>query len=294
MNPRFPIYIPSKGRADHPITIRHLEKMKVPYHVVVEKQEWKRYNEIVENGKVLVLDPKFQEEYETLDTIGDAQGKGPGAGAARNFAWAHAIDQGYDWHWVMDDNIMGFFRLNKNRFWRFTDGTVFRCMEDFVLRFQNVAMAGPQYFMFAPRKTKMPPFIRNTRIYSCNLIRNDIDFRWRGRLNEDTILSLDILKAGWCTIQFNAFLQDKMTTQKLKGGNMSEFYGKEGTGPKTRILIEAHPDVARVAYRFGRIHHYVDYRRFKKTKLIRKPDVEITGGVNDYGMRLEDDAKKAR
>ncbi len=79
--------------------------------------------------------------------------------------------------------------------------------KDFVLRYENIAMAGPNYFMFAPRKRKHPPFSLNTRIYSCNLIRNDLPFRWRARYNEDTDLSLRMLKAGWCTVLFYVFLK---------------------------------------------------------------------------------------
>ena len=62
--------------------------------------------------------------------------------------------------------------------------------------------------MFVPRKSAdLPPFKANTRIYSCILIDNALPFRWRGRYNEDTDLSLRVLKAGLCTIQFNAFLR---------------------------------------------------------------------------------------
>ena len=105
-------------------------------------------------------------------------------------------------------------------------------------------MSGPNYFMFASRKTAVPPFVTNTRIYSCNLIRNDVPFRWRGRYNEDTDLSLRMLKAGWCTIQFNAFLQFKMSTQTVKGGNTADFYAVEGTGAKSAMIVALHPDVS--------------------------------------------------
>jgi hypothetical protein len=159
-------------------------------------------------------------------------------------------------------------------------------MEDFCERYRNVAMAGPNYEMFVPRKEKRARLILNTRIYSCNLIRNDVPFRWRGRYNEDTILSLDMLKAGWCTVQFNAFIQKKVATQKVKGGNTAEFYAKEGTYPKSLMQVKVHPDVSRLTWRFGRWHHYVDYRPFKKNRLVRKEGVEIPQGVNNYGMKL--------
>jgi len=172
-------------------------------------------------------------------------------------------------------------------------------MEDFALRYKNVSMAGPNYFFFAPRKTQQPPFITNTRIYSCNLIRNDTGFRWRGRYNEDTIISLDMLTAGWCTIQFNAFLQDKMCTQVLKGGNTEEFYHAEGkvqdgeryadtgTLAKSQMLANVYPQYCKVVRKFSRIHHEVNYRPFKTQKLIRRDDIKISTEPNEYGMKLK-------
>ena len=284
MNPQFPLYIVSKGRAETRFTAKHLEAMGVPYYIVVEEQEYRAYASVIDPKQVLVLDPAYQRQYDACDDLGDTKSKGPGA--ARNFAWEHAIATGALWHWVMDDNIKGFFRLNRNLKVPASDGTVFRCMEDFVLRYDNVAMGGPNYFMFASRKSQVPPFTLNTRIYSCNLIRNDTPFRWRGRYNEDTDLSLRMLKAGWCTVQFNAFLQYKVPTQTVKGGNQADFYAKEGTLPKSRMQVNLHPDVSRLVWRFGRWHHSVDYRSFKANVLRRKPDALVGDGVNDYGMRL--------
>ena len=55
---------------------------------------------------------------------------------------------------------------------------------------------------------------------------------------------------------------------------------------KSRMLAEMHPDVARVTWRFGRWHHYVDYSPFKKTKLIKKSDVKNLKSVDNYGLQL--------
>lgn len=285
MNPQFPVYIVSKGRWESRLTSKYLEAMGIPYLVVIERQEFEQYAAVIDPAKILILDPRYQAEYDTFDDLGDTKSKGPGA--ARNFAWDHAIASGATWHWVMDDNIRGFYRFNRNMKIPVSDGTVFRCMEDFVLRFDNVAMAGPNYFMFCSRKTQQPPFVLNTRIYSCNLIRNDVPFRWRGRYNEDTDLSLRILKAGLCTVQFQAFLQYKMPTQTVKGGNDADFYAREGTLPKSRMLVQMHPDVSRLAWRFGREHHYVDYSRFKSLRPKPKAGVLIPEGVDNYGMTLQ-------
>ncbi len=282
MTPQFPLYIPSKGRWEKRLTVRALETIGVPFRIVVEEQERERYAAVIDPAKILVLDPEYQRAYDARCEL--PEGASKGSGPARNFIWDHSMSEGHAWHWIMDDNIQRFMRLNRNLKVPVADGTVFRCMEDFVLRFRNIGMAGPTYDTFAPRKKAWPPYWLNTRVYSCNLIRNDIPFRWRCRYNEDTDLSLRILKAGWCTVLFNAFLQKKMATMSQKGGNTDELY-KHGTEEKSRQLWREHPDVTKLISRFGRPHHYIDCSGFKNP-LVLRPGATIPDGVDDYGMRL--------
>ena len=287
-NPQFPLYIPTKGRADSRLTAKVLEEMNVPFRLVIEDQEYKTYADVIDKSKLLVLDKKYLDDYDTCDDLGSTKSKGPGA--ARNFIWDHSISEGYKWHWVMDDNIKLFRRWNKNKRYKCYDGTPFKVMEDFVLRYENIAMAGPNYSFFVIDKWghNYGAFTVNTRIYSCNLIRNDVPFRWRGRYNEDTDLSLQMLKAGWCTVQFNAFLQEKTNTQVLKGGNTEAFYAKEGTIPKSQMQVRLHPDVSKLVWRYGRWHHHVNYNKFKReNKLIKKKDIQIKQGINNYGLQLK-------
>lgn len=287
MNPKYPVYIVSKGRWESRLTSKAFETMGVPYYIIVEEQEYDNYAAVIDPKKILILPKKYQDEYDTCDDLGDSKSKGPGA--ARNFAWDHSIYAlGEDRHWVCDDNIGSFKRLNRNKKLVVMSGTIFRVMEDFVDRYENVAIAGPNYIFFAPATENIPAFRLNTRIYSVLLIKNDIPYRWRGRYNEDTDLSLRALKDGWCTVLFNAFLQNKSTTQKVKGGNNADFYQLEGTTPKSEMQVKLHPDVSRVVTRFHRIHHYVDYTPFKGNKLIRKQGVDVPDVVDDYGMKLVD------
>jgi hypothetical protein len=278
--------------------------MKVPHYLVVEPQECDGYEKSVrdwekETGQksyatVLELDLRYKDTYELLDDLGLTKSTGPGP--ARNFAWDHSIKTGAEWHWVADDNINNFLRLTNNLKIKVGDGSCFRVMEDFCLRYENVTMAGPNYRSFASQNSAMPPFITNTRIYSCNLIKNDAKwvsgsragelFRWRGRYNEDTIISLDMLTQGFCTVQFNAFLQDKLRTQVLGGGNTAEFYSGEGTAPKSRMLKEVYPEYTELVWKFGREHHHVNYLPFKSTSLKYKSDVVIPDG-DPYRMKLK-------
>ena len=286
MSPKYPIYIVSKGRWETRLTSKALERINVPYYIVVEAHERDQYAAVIEPQKVLVLPERYLREYDTCDEVGEARGKGPGA--ARNFCWEHSLSMGFIRHWVMDDNIASFNRLNRNLMVKVTSGAIFRAAEDFVDRYDNVAIAGFNYDFFAKAKEPLPAFVMNTRIYSCLLIDNSLPIRWRGRYNEDTDLSLRVLKDGLCTVQFNAFLQEKATTQTMKGGNTDEFYAKEGTLPKSQMLADLHPDVAEVVWRFNRWHHHVDYTPFKRNQLVRREGLVIPEGINEYGMVLKD------
>lgn len=289
--PKYPIFIPSKGRSNTRLTMKALTAMNVPFTVVVEEQEYDAYAKHLDPSQLLVLDKSYQDNYDTCDELGTEKSKGPGP--ARNFIWDYAASKGHKRHWVMDDNIISFYRFHENRQIKVYSGAIFQAMEDFCDRYTNVAMAGPNYFMFVPRKQKAPPFVLNTRIYSCNLILNDIPYRWRGRYNEDTDLSLRMLKDGWCTVQFNAFLQEKLRTQLIAGGNTAEFYQKEGTLPKSKMLVQLHPDVARLTWKFQRWHHEVDYKPFKKNLLQRHKDISLAAKPNDYGLELKKVSNRA-
>ena len=286
MLPRYPIYIVSKGRWKNRLTSKALNVMGIPYKIVVEQDQLPMYQAEVGADRCLVLPQRYLDEYDTCDDLGDSKSRGPGA--ARNFVWDHATELGSKRHWVMDDNLDAFHRLNRNIKRESDTPAIFAAMEDFVDRYENVPVAGPNYYSFVKSSDGVPAFVTNTRIYSCLLIQNDAPYRWRGRYNEDTDLSLRVLKDGLCTIQFNAFLQGKVTTQRMKGGNTDEFYALEGTKAKSQMLADLHPDVAKVVWRFNRWHHHVDYKPFYRNRLIKRKDVVVSEKVNNYGMGLVD------
>ena len=273
----------SKGRADKCLTAIALTLMGVPFRVIVERAQLRDYAATIGFQRLLVLPESYLDEYETCDDLGRSRSVGPGA--ARNYALDHATASGAEYHWVMDDNLHDFHRLHLNEKIPCRSDTPFRATENFVKRYSNVPLAGLNYYSFCKSTDAVPPFVANTRIYSCLLIRNDIGLRWRGRYNEDTDLSLRVLKRGDCTIQMNAFLCGKVTTQRMKGGNTDEFYSDEGTLPKSKMIADLHPDVAKVVWRFNRWHHHVDYKPFKKTPL-RWASMPPPDRVNNYDMEL--------
>lgn len=287
MLPKYPVYIVSKGRAANGLTTRALYEMGVPHFIVVEEDELELYQSGRCYGELLVLPPIYKAEYETFDELGYG-GKSTGPGPARNFCIDHSIWIGFQRHWVMDDNIDAFHYLNRNEKFEVRTGATLRAAEDFVCRYSNVPVSGLNYYSFCKKVDPVPPYILNTRIYSCLLIENNSGYRWRGRYNEDTDLSLRVLKDGLCTIQFNAFLCGKITTQRMRGGNSADFYDNEGTLPKSQMLVDMHPDVAKVVFRFNRWHHHVDYSKFKNNKLKKIVDTSQLPKINNYGLTLVD------
>ena len=287
MNPKYPIYIISKSRWESRLTSKSLESICTPYRIVIEPQEYDQYAKVIDPKKILVL------PFSNL---------GQGSIPVRNWVWEHSLSKGFSRHWILDDNLgqnfkigtRGFFRLNNNLKVPVASGTIFKIAEDFVDRYKNIAISGFNYFMFASRKAKTTPFYLNTRIYSCILIQNNIPYRWRGRYNEDTDLSIRALKDGWCTVLFNAFLCRKMATMTMKGGNTDELYQGAGLDKKeddgrwkmAKSLKDQHPDIVEITRKWGRWQHSVNYKPFAKNKLIKKEGVIIPKGVNNYGMKL--------
>ncbi len=275
MNPKFPIYIVSKNRFDSRYTVKALTACKIPFRLVIEPQEFEQYKTVLPKDQILIL---------PFSDVGSSI-------PARNWIWEHALSENHERHWILDDNIRNFVRLYRNLKVIVDSGVTFRAIEDFCDRYENIALASMQYDYLAKRKQKIAPIIFNTRVYSCILILNRLPFRWRGRYNEDTDLSLRVLKAGWVTAEFNAFLCSKVGTLLMRGGNTDELYQGNGRLKMAQSLENQHPDCVRINHKWGRFQHQVDYRSFKKNKLIRKAGIEISKEPNEYGMKLTTNGK---
>ena len=272
---RYPIYVPTKGRFDSRYTIKALDHMQTFYYVVIEDHEYDLYSKILTDDRILILPWSKPSEFSQLVQT-------------RNWIKKHSIDNGYTRHWQIDDNINGFERLNRNRRRKVNCDSIFRASEDFVDRFNNVAIAGFEYRQFSGgARRKKPPFKLNHRVYSVSLVNNALEYNWRGIYNDDTDLCLRSLKAGWATITFNCFLQNKMHTMSVKGGNTPIYTTGDSREKFVDSLVEQHPDVTSKVWRYGRWHHDVDYRKFKLNNPKLKEKFKSRLGektINNYGM----------
>lgn len=257
------------------MTAQFLIEDKVPFHLVVEPQEETEYSSRFGKERVLVL------PFSNL---------GLGGIPARNWCWEHAKAAGHERHWILDDNIRRVRRWFKGKRIPCSAGVALKVVEDFVDRYENIAIAGLNYSMFAipTGKKGRPPFSLNCHVYSCLLILNSLSHRWRGRYNEDTDLCLQVLSDNWCTVLVNAFLIEKMATMTMKGGNSDQLYKADGRLKMARSLERMWPGVATTYKRFDRAQHCIKdgWKRFD-TPLKRKPGLNLEElPPNEYGMKI--------
>lgn len=269
--PRYPIYIPSRGRFLTALTAKFLIRDEVPFFLVVEPHEKDEYGKRFGYERLLVL------PWSNLGVTGLI--------AVRNWIKDHAVASGAERHWQLDDNISGIWRKWRGRRLYCAAGVALAATEDFVDRYENVAIAGLNYVMFAMETGK--PFVLNAHVYSCTLVLNKIPNRWRLPYNDDTDMCLQVLADGWCTVQMNAFLIQKIGTMKLKGGN-TPIYQADGRLRMARMLERAWPGVVETKRRFNRPQHVIKnaWRKFDNA-LRLKPGVDLQKlKPNEYGRKL--------
>jgi hypothetical protein len=269
---RYPVYVISKGRADRCLTARFLTKDRTPFALVVEPQEAEQYAAKFPDTRLLTL------PFSSL---------GQGSIPARNWVWEHAKENGCERHWIIDDNIYKIERRFEGRRIPCIADLALGAVEDFIDRYENVAIAGLNYHMFAPGDRTIKPFVVNAHVYSCLLIRNDLPYRWRGRYNEDTDLCLQVLAGGWCTVQVSTFLIHKVPTMKMKGGNTDELYQGDGRLKMARSLERMWPGVVETKRRFHRPQHVIaNAWQYFNTPLKLKADAP-PADPEKYAMKLE-------
>lgn len=274
MTPKYPVFIPSKGRAHCMLTPKTFDASGVPYTVVVEPSQVESYTAHGYGDKLLVLPEN-----------------GQGLVYSRNWIKDYSRGQGHERHWQFDDDIYHFRRLYRGNKLPVTAAIALAVAEEFVDRYENIALASFNSKFFVPARygvgaKSFPPFYLNARCYTCFLVLNSLPNRWRRRYNEDTDMSLQVLADGWCTVLFNAFLMHTPETMSQKGGQTG-IYVDDGRLRMARQLESMWPGTVTVGRRHGRPQHRIqdDWRKFD-TPLRKKPGVVVPDGANEFGMKM--------
>lgn len=194
---KYPIYIPSKERANISTTTTLLNTAGLSYFIVVEPQDFDKYKDVYEN--VLMLPENSM-----------------GLGYARNFIKAHSEQNGDAYHWQLDDDIKKIRRRIDGKNIEIDISTAMREVEDYVDRFTNVAISGLNDAVYAWAKSEAISY--NKQISTFCLFKNNTGIEWDTSVCEDTDYSLKTLVANYATVLFNWLCYEKYPNMKLKGG----------------------------------------------------------------------------
>jgi hypothetical protein len=276
VKPKYPIYVPSKDRSRLSHTVNFFLEDGVDFKIVVEPSQEKAY--VKKFGRKLVL--TLPED--NLRLLG-----------ARLWIREHSIANGHKRHWQIDDNIRYIGRLHKGERIRCNANKAMHVIEDFTDRYENVGVSGLNYRMFVARSKF--PYIVNTRVYSASLINNEMPYKHRLYYNDDTDLCLQCVTNGLCTINFNTFFIEKITTMKVKGGNTTDLYEKDGRLLMARTLEEVWgKELVETKIRFGRPQHVIrnSWKDFTHP-LIRRKDIDWDEiKKRKYNFKLNKDGRK--
>lgn len=230
----YPVYVPSKGRADRKITTKFLEEAGIPFYVVVEPQDAAAYREHYAADHILVMEKNDQ-----------------GIAYVRNFCKRHSEEAGDKFHWQIDDNIyyVGYRSKDKNH--KASPVVVLGLAETMVNKFENVGGASLTHIMFAFAKKHSVDV--NKQVYTCALFRNNVSSQWRPDVIEDTDYSLQLLQEGYTTILLNRLIMNKVATGLIKGGNTEISHGGNRRLLRSQKLSEYYPGWFKVTEQYGRV-----------------------------------------
>lgn len=195
----YPIFIPTKGRADNCKTAGLLGQWDIPFILVVEQEDWKPYKSVYPDANYLLLEKSNQ-----------------GLAYARNQIKSFAMLLKYKYHWQLDDDIKNIRRRQGGKNEKINPLDGFLEVEEIVNRFSNVAVAGLRDSVFAWTQTSQVSL--NKQISSAVLINNNNDLKWSADIIEDTDYCIQSLLSGDCTILFNQVLYEKAPNNVAKGG----------------------------------------------------------------------------
>lgn len=195
----YPIFIPTKGRANNCKTADLLEHWNTPYTLVVEESDLKPYKAVYPNSDYLVL-PKSNQ----------------GLSYARNHIKQVAKAIGYDYHWQLDDDIKSLGKRINGKNVKVDPQEALGDVEEIVDGFSNVAVAGLRDSVFAWTQTTQVSI--NKQIASVGLFNSLTEQRWADNIIEDTDYAIQTLLAGYCTVIFNRIIYNKAPNNVAKGG----------------------------------------------------------------------------
>lgn len=224
MKVKFPIYIPSTGRAGALKTPRLLDKFGLEYYVVVERDEGEEYKRLYPNAHVLLLPDS---NYGT-------------SSVARNYCIQHSKIFDYPAHWQLDDDISNVFCHNKAKVVHRDLVKIMTELEWMMVARPICAMVGIRVNNFLKQVTKSISV--NSSITSFFLVRNT-SMKFRGTMLVDMDYQLQALKKGYILLRRDDFAFSFAPPGKQPGGYSHIYNDDKRRIAAIKEFLKNNPDV---------------------------------------------------
>jgi hypothetical protein len=246
--PQYPIFIPSKGRAQYASAASAINGSStivpaIPFTMVVEPQEEKSYRLNHPLADILVL-PKSDQ----------------GITYVRQFILEYARSKGFLKYWQIDDNISGWMVKLNGILQQVNPLYVLAQIEKATKDNPNIALAGTDYQQFAALNTQKHSF--NTRVYCCALTRTDtgIDYRPETEMKEDVDFCLQHLSKGYKTMLFHEYAMKKPAMGKTKKGGLTDKYKAGLDLLAAERLCRMWPSIATLTQKGSRVDAKINWQ----------------------------------
>ena len=194
---KYPIFIPSKGRANNCKTANLLLKYSITnFKIIVEPQDYDAYAAVYSTDNLLQLPDNNR-----------------GLAFARKNCRAST---NADFHWQMDDDVRKFKKRINGKNVECSPEEIFDEVEKYADEHTNIGILGLNHEMFAFGCSK--PLSVNKQCSSVCLFRTNVKAEWRPFIIEDTDYSMQILTEGYCTVLFSFLLYSVPPSGSEAGG----------------------------------------------------------------------------
>lgn len=229
---KYPIYIPSRKRAETIMTAKIFKAENLPFKIVVEPQDEADYRQHFTDDELLVMDENDK-----------------GIAYVRNFIKSYSKANGDSFHWQFDDNIKNFAIRSDDKNTPAKARAVLNIIETVTDMYSNIGGSGIIHQAFAFAQTR--PIQVNRQIYTAMLLNNEPEPMFRDGPVEDTDYNMSILTKGYCTLLFSKILMNKVTTMTMAGGNTEISYSGDGRIKRSEKLCELWPNTFKMVEKKG-------------------------------------------
>lgn len=251
----YPVFVPSRHRAETATTPDLLAASGVPHRIVVEPHDADGYVARFGAERVLVMDEDDQ-----------------GIHYARNWTMDYARAAGAEYAWQLDDDMRRFrIRRNGERI-VIPARAALAYIELLVDSFSNVGGANIMNNAFAFSYDNKPAVGVNGMVYCVQLLRTDVAARFRGDTLDDTDYSMQLLMAGYCTLVSRRVVHEQPSTSVQPGGCTDTTHTRRLE--RAQAMVRTWPGCFRIKEGSSRLAPSQVWRKFPQRPELR-PDAPL-------------------